>query len=109
MVADEASSPDWDGDGAEAVPFSASVFASMLTNQLVPFCQIVPDVAPEADGSIELNWHRNKSWRLVVSVDGNGKVFYAAWYGDSDQTGHIDRIDEVSIDVLRRILFEIYA
>lgn len=107
-VLEEAQSPGWDGYGASPVPESAEFHANMLLNQLVPFCHIAPDVAPEADGNIELEWFRDKEWRLVASVDGRGIVCYAAKCGDASQTGRLSRIDENTTEGLRQVLSRIY-
>lgn len=108
-VVAESTLPGWDGYDAKPISGSAEFHAMYLTSHLVPFCRVVPDVASEPDGSIELEWFRNKNWRLVVSVDGNGVVTYASKCGADSQTGRIVRIDDSSVEGLRRILSSIYA
>ena len=108
-VVAESTSSGWDGYDAKPISKSAEFHAFCLTSHLVPFCRVVPDVASEPDGSIELEWFRNKNWRLVVSIDGNGIVSYAAKCGADSQTGRIVRIDDLSVEGLRRILSSIYA
>ena len=108
-VAAESALPGWDGYDASPVSPSAEFHAFRLTSMLVPFCRVSPDVAPEADGNIELVWFRSKNWRLVVSVGEDGVVSYAAKCGLHSMTGRFARIDEDSSDALRGILSSIYA
>jgi hypothetical protein len=77
--------PDWNGEGACAVSTPAA-------DRTVAFIRALPDnvpapeIAPEPDGSISLDWIRSRNHVLSVSVGVSESLAYAWVFGDD--SGH---------------------
>lgn len=81
----ECSRSDWDGAGAAPISPRAAVRAADLI-ELLPTDLAAPEVAPEPDGSISLDWIASRSRLVTVSV-GPGPSLAYAWI-DGSNRGH---------------------
>jgi len=76
--------PDWDGYGARPISSRAVEVAFSILLEL-PGWLPLPEVVPEPDGEIGLEWDRG--WAtFVVSVSGNRLLTYAGVFGQLDKT-----------------------
>lgn len=84
-LAVECSSDDWDGYGATAIDSSvvrnAEEFIRVLPDNLP-----VPEVSPEPDGSISLDWIRTPNQVVSVSIGSTNRLAFA-WL-DGSERGH---------------------
>lgn len=84
-IADECSGENWDGYGAEPINLLALWNAEDLIRAL-PDGFPVPEVAPEPDGSISLDWTESVTRRLSASI-GPSNRFAFAWLNGTER-GH---------------------
>jgi hypothetical protein len=70
---------DWDGHGANRMPYDSYIAVVRLIRAL-PQTIIKPDVVPEPSGKIGLEWNVDNKNRLVLSVS-ERTIFYAAILG----------------------------
>ena len=82
----EALAPGWDGEGSEAVIPSTLKFAKEFVESL-PRKYRTPEIAPEPDGHVNLEWYRGKRRLLSVSVNPDGRLHWAALIGTEDPRG----------------------
>lgn len=82
---DECSEPDWDGSGAAPLNVSAVAAAEIFIRAL-PEGVPLPEVAPEPDGSVSLDWIKSRHRQLSLSIGGMDRVAYA-WHDGTDR-GH---------------------
>ncbi len=87
----ECGAADWDGYGALPVS-SLSVLAAKEFIRHLPDSLAMPDVAPEPDGSLSLDWTTGKSRRFSVSIGTSDRLAYA-WVDGSDQGHAVARFD----------------
>ncbi len=76
---------DWDGCGAlpilDAAQEEATNLLFMLDEKELP----MPEISPEVDGGIELEWYKSATFVFTVSVNGNGVLGYSAYYGEKSR------------------------
>ena len=84
-VANECASPDWDGNGANAITGSV-VFNAVAFIRAMPDRAPLPEFAPEPDGSISLDWIQSSTRLFSVSVGLRDRLPYA-WLDGADR-GH---------------------
>ena len=78
--------PNWDGYGALAVQEKTLINAFAFIHAL-PIGFPLPSVGAEPDGHLTLEWYRNPRWTLSVSISPEGILYYAALFGNSDESG----------------------
>lgn len=81
----------WDGDDAEQVSdFAVSQAADFV--RAIPDGFPLPEVAPEPDGAISLDWIESKQRLFSLSVGETGRLAYA-WIDGSDRGHGVARFD----------------
>ncbi len=71
---------NWDGYGAKAISAGAFEEAFAILNAL-PMRMRLPELTPEPDGSIGMEWENGPARILALSVNGTGVVVYAGMLG----------------------------
>jgi hypothetical protein len=90
-VAAEHSQPDWNGEGAASI-------SQLAADQAVAFIRALPrgfpmpEIAPEPDGSISLDWIRARSRMLSISVGMSERLAFA-WIDGTDRGHAVARFD----------------
>lgn len=85
-IAGQASTPNWDGYGAEPVRPDAIEEARTLLAGLPPESP-APQPSVEPDGSVGLEWHIRRGWTYVLTVSGRGRIEYAGLFGENETHG----------------------
>jgi len=101
----ECSTFGWDGEGAEAIPHNVLRNTLFLVDAL-PLGLELPDISAEPDGAIELEWYRNPRRILSVSINPDGKLYYAALIGLSRQHGEVpfqEKLPEHLVQLIHKI------
>jgi len=96
-LANECAEPGWDSDGAEAVDRFAA-FAAADFIRALPGGVPLPEVAPEPDGSISLDWIRSRNSLFSLSVGASDRLAFA-WVDGSDRGHGVVRFDGETIPV----------
>ncbi len=92
---DECSEPDWDGSGAEPLNgVAAGAVVSFI--KALPERVPMPEIAPEPDGAISLDWIESRHRRFSLSFGRNNRLAYA-WLDGSDKGHAVARFDGVKI------------
>jgi hypothetical protein len=78
--------PNWDGEGAEPIEQDALRNAYEFIEAL-PQGYPLPDITPEPDGHLDLEWYREPRRILSVSVSPEGMLYWAALVGIEDPRG----------------------
>jgi len=105
-ILDENSQANWDGESAVAISNAAIIEVLKLIN-LIPESSIpMPEILPEPNGEIGLQWFKNKRHVFVVSLSGKQKMTYAGIFGDykthgTDYFG--ETLPTILIENLRRL------
>lgn len=103
VVAAEHAQTGWDGEGAHPVSVSAANRAEAFVRAL-PSGLPMPEVAPEPDGSISLDWIESRVRLFSISVGESDWLAYA-WLDGTDQGHAVARFDAERIP--SRILYGI--
>ena len=74
---------DWNGREAAAIPYAAIVEAEQLIAQ-IPERYPMPDIFPESTGEVGFEWYIDPYRVLLLSVAGDGYIYYAGLYGFKD-------------------------
>ncbi len=90
-LANECAESGWDGGEAEAVDRLAA-FAAADVIRALPEGLALPEVAPEPDGSISLDWIQSRNRLFSVSVGTSGRLAFA-WLDGSDRGHGVARFD----------------
>ena len=77
------SEANWDGEGAEALRPTALMEALEFV-QWLPESLPTPDVVPEPDGGIALEWYGAPHLAFIASFKGRGAVVYAGVFGQGN-------------------------
>ncbi len=103
-VYEEFSEANWDGYGAfpvlaEAVS-EATLFLGLLSDSHLP----MPDISPEVDGGIELEWYKSTSFIFTVNMSGSEILGYSGFYGKRKRTyGTEPLTKEIPASIARNI------
>lgn len=102
-IAGKCARPGWDCSGAEAIYKCVAIRAAAVIRALPKGCPL-PELAPEPNGSISLDWIRSRHKILSLSVSRSNRLPYA-WI-DGTERGHaVSVFDGKNIphDILERI------
>lgn len=86
VVQREGSSADWCIEGNEPVRMSTALTTRSFIETL-PGRYQNPDIAPEPDGHISVEWYLEKRRLLTVSIGPDQKLYWAALIGNEDPRG----------------------
>lgn len=76
----ECSENNWDGYGS--LPITAGAYEEALSLlKALPYDLPMPEIVPEPDGSIGLEWQHGPDRIFAVSVNGKGVIVYAGLIG----------------------------
>jgi hypothetical protein len=90
-LADECAEAGWDGD--EAAPIDPiAVLTAVEFIRAMPDDLPLPEVAPEPDGSISLDWIQSRNRLFSLSVGSTNRLAYA-WLDGSDKGHGVARFD----------------
>lgn len=104
----EAAQPGWDGDGSMAVAPATLQLTKAFVESL-PRKYQTPEIAPEPDGHVNLEWYSGKRRLLSVSVNPDGRLHWAALIGSEDPRGSCVFLGEAPktlLHLLRRVCRE---
>ncbi len=102
----DASTVDWDGDGAPAMSLQSYAGAYQLLLSL-PMVIRMPEVAPDPRGGVLLSWSEGGDRMFTISIDDHDQLHYAGIAGMATFRGaeraH-GRLAEPVLEGLRRVL-----
>jgi len=102
----ECSEANWDGYDAAPISLEAYFETSKLL-RIIPNSFPVPDILPEPDGGIGLEWYKDRGFSFVISVSGKNIITYAGRFGKNNETygseDFRDSISKVILDWLKRL------
>lgn len=102
---EECRASNWDGYDALAVEVATLRNTYSLIESL-PLGYPLPSIGAEPDGHLTLEWYRHPRWILSVSISPEGKLFYAALFGNSDIRGsepYLDEVPQSILDLVQRV------
>jgi len=93
---------NWNGEGAAPIP-EAAIEEARIFLQKLPTTFPLPEVTPEPDGYLGLEWYANKSLLYVVSFDGKGALSCSGLIGPDRTYGTRYMDDGIPAEILRNI------
>lgn len=93
---------NWDGLDAEPIPAAAIQEARIFLRQL-PSSIPMPEVIPEPDGYLGLEWYANKWLLYVVSFNGTGVLSCSGLIGSERIYGPRYMDERIPAEILRNI------
>lgn len=87
-ILNEFSEANW--DGYEAIPIKEDAiqetkdFLSLLGSKLPALS--LPEITPEGDGGIELEWYSPETGEFTLSFDGQNTITYSGIFSDTSET-----------------------
>ncbi|MBA2526958.1 MAG: hypothetical protein H0V18_14425 [Pyrinomonadaceae bacterium] len=90
-LVDECAEVGWDGQEAEPISEVAAALAADFIRAL-PKHVPLPELAPEPDGSISLDWIRSRHRLFSLSVGASSRLAYA-WLDGTDRGHAVARFD----------------
>lgn len=90
-LANECSDSGWDGDNAAAIHPRAVLIAEAFV-RAIPDCIALPEVAPEPDGCLSLDWIQSRNRFFTLSVGVSNRLAYA-WLDGADKGNGVARFD----------------
>lgn len=106
----ECRSPDWDGGGANLVSDRTIDLTEIITEMLftlLPRGTPAPDVIPEADGEICINWSVDIDRLYSLSVGLHGKINFAGQFGKEGGIHGWQPVDTTSRENLEKSLQDV--
>ena len=105
-ILEECAEPNWDGYGALPVSKDAfkevKVFLDLLVAEIPPV--IIPEITPEVDGGIELEWYSPEGEELTLSFNGRNVITYSGIFSDNAETLGTDPFDMKLSPTIRAII-----
>ena len=105
-VFNECSEENW--DGYMAAPVSKCVYSNVKKLlAMIPSSFPEPDILPEPDGSIGLEWFKKKNFVFVISIADNNIISYAGLFGKNNKIHgtecFYDSLPKIITDCLMRL------
>lgn len=107
-LAEECSHHGWDGHGAEPVTLDTYRAAYRFAESL-PLSMPTPAVGAEPDGHLTLEWYKNPSRVLSLSIGPEGELSYAALLGENARRTGSDCFQQEVPDDLLHLIHEVFA
>ncbi len=102
-IARECSEAGWDGYDAKPLSRSTCDRARAFLNVLPSFI-VAPDIVPEADGEIAIEWHVAPRRTFSISIGESGPLHYAGLFGPDEEIHGVSPFtDSVPATFLRHI------
>jgi hypothetical protein len=95
-VARECSTDGWDGCNARAITRATCGRAQAFLNDL-PVWMPAPDIVPEADGEIAIEWYVADNQTFSVSIGQTGPLHYAGLFGQEDEAHGVKSFDGAAV------------
>ena len=96
-------------DGYESMPIRREVYkeANKVLSMLPVLSLPMPEILPEPDGGLGIEWYKDKGFSFTISVCGKSIITYAGLFGENSETHGTEplssSIPEVILDHLRRL------
>jgi hypothetical protein len=94
----DASSANWDGEGARAINPAAYAAAKRFILTL-PSTAPAPSVSVDPDGEVDLAWDFDRDQVFSISISGTRRLAYAGILGQDRHSGSAQFIDEIPASV----------
>lgn len=105
-VYEECSEANWDGYDAAPISLEAYFEASKLL-RMIPSSYPMPDILPEPDGGIGLEWYKDRAFSFVISVTAKNIITYVGLFGKNNETYGTEyftfSVPKIVLDSLRRL------
>lgn len=101
-LVEECCVPNWDGYGARALDPRVIEKASVVLDRLLDDFPGV-EVSADPDGEVSLEWYADASHALSVSIGADGRMTYAALFGDCKAGGVEFLEDEVPEEIVAKL------
>jgi hypothetical protein len=98
----ESSIPNWDGFGANPVSEASFEFSKDFIKRL-PLNIEPPAICVDPDGHLTMEWYRNQRWTLSISFDPEGKIHFAALFGQDKIFGTVAYINIIPKNIITLI------
>lgn len=109
-VSAECGQSGWNGeDECRAIQEDSAKSAKNLVAVLDVTRTPLPEVVPEPDGDLALEWHRDASHWLLLSFQSDGRVNYACRTGEADKATGSSRITPTFLRIVEDLLALVYA
>ena len=111
-LAQECGKAGWDGLAAEAISIHTIVRAADFLCSL-PQWMCAPDLVPEADGNLAIEWYFGPHRSFSVSINSEGPVHYAGLFGGEEEihgvAPFVGQIPQSIVQLLARLVREASA
>jgi len=102
-IAGECGEAGWDGYDAKPLSHSTCDRARAFL-KVLPTFMVAPDIVPEADGEIAIEWHVAPRRTFSISIGESGPLHYAGLFGPDEEVHGVSPFtDSVSATFLRHI------
>ncbi len=101
----ECNKPNWDGYGAKPLDKAAYNEALKLLDMIPPSFPM-PEIVPEPDGGIGLEWSTGRRSIFTISLNGRSTLNYAGLFGVDKTYGtahFMDSLPPTIVDIIRRL------
>jgi hypothetical protein len=99
---------NWDGYGAEPISYS-SISDALIFVETLPSSIPTPEVIPEPDGEVALEWYVAKDRMFVVGFDGSGKISYSGILGPGETVLGSERSTEIFSQTIVESLEKVFG
>lgn len=97
---------NWDGYGAAPISIDAYSEVTRLLTMLPSYIPL-PDIIPEPDGGIGLEWYKGKGFSFVISASGKNIITYVGRFGENNQIygteNFMDTVPQIVLNGLKRL------
>jgi len=101
-IKEEANIENWDSYGAKPVKIEALNDVRKFI-EFIPSSIPLPDIMPEPDGDVGIEWRNNKNYIFSISFPGNNKIIYAGVFGINETHGIESFTDTIPKNVMENI------
>ena len=102
-VFEECSSEGWDGEQAKPISEEVLRYTERFLNSF-PLGIKAPEVGAEPDGAITLEWYRSSNKVISISINPDGRAYWAALVGTRRRHGADYAMMDIPDDLLKIIL-----
>jgi len=99
----EYNSSDWDGLGSVEISPLAAASAVYFFKRTGAFVEY-PELTPEPDGDIALEWYGEAGSILSVSFNDKGEMVYAGSFLNGEKAHGVERVSSEGVEFIKRLI-----
>jgi hypothetical protein len=104
----ECSKENWDGYGSNPIT-QETYFEAKNLLELLQTSFPIPEICPEPNGGIGIEWYKKRGCSFIISVSGKNIITYAGLFGEGNQTHGTEHFTNSVPKIILNFLMRLFS